>query len=96
MSEVESLQNVRILIEQGTDKFESWIKENPEKACNILKAHYQLFLTEIIRNKIFEYEDEEEQKDRPCEECGANAGQMTDAAWEAMDKRCDLCREKNE
>lgn len=58
MSEQEIIQLLRHLIPKGTDSFEQWIKENPNKAAEILKSHYQLFLTEIIENKIFEYEEQ--------------------------------------
>lgn len=56
------IQNLKELIHKGTDNFEQWIKENPEKTSDILKAHYQLFLTEIMQGHIFEYEEEDEVK----------------------------------
>jgi len=56
-SEQDVIQNLRELVHKGTDNFEQWIKENPEKTSKILKAHYQIFLTEIIQGKICEYEE---------------------------------------
>lgn len=57
MSEQEVIQNLKELVQKGTDNFEQWVKENPEKTIGILKAHYQVFLTEIIQGKICEYEE---------------------------------------
>lgn len=56
MTEEEIIQDLKELIAQGTDNYEHWIFRNQIKACNILKAHYQLFLTEIIMGEILEYE----------------------------------------
>ncbi len=53
------IQNLKTLVENGTDNFVKWVKENPEKTSEILKAHNQLFLTEIIDGRILEYEEEQ-------------------------------------
>ncbi len=57
MSELSVLFDLKELIQQGTDNFYLWAKQNPEKTSEILKAHYQLFLTEIMQGEIFEFEE---------------------------------------
>lgn len=56
-SEQDVIQYLKELVLKGTDNFEQWVKENPEKTGEILKAHHPIFLTEIIRGKICEYEE---------------------------------------
>lgn len=57
MSEESVISHLKELITKGTDNFEQYVKENPEKISEILKAHYQLFLTEIVQGEIFEFEE---------------------------------------
>jgi hypothetical protein len=57
MNEEQVIINLKDLIQKGTDNFEQYVKENPEKASEILKAHYQLFLTEIMQGSIYEFEE---------------------------------------
>jgi hypothetical protein len=57
MNEEDIITHLKELIQKGTDNFEQWIKDNPNKASEILKAHYQLFLTEIMQGEIFEFEE---------------------------------------
>lgn len=57
MNEDEIISHLKELITKGTDNFGQYVKENPEKAADILKAHYQLFLTEIMQGEIFEFEE---------------------------------------
>jgi len=56
-TEQDIIDDLKALISSGVSNFDQWIKENPEKASKILKAHCQLFLTEIIEGRIFEYDE---------------------------------------
>lgn len=57
MNQQQVIQTLEEITMIGTDNWKQWVIEHPDKASGILKAHYQLFLTEIIEDKIFEYED---------------------------------------
>ena len=57
MSEQQVLQTLQDIITIGTDNLEQWVIDNPKTASEILKAHYQLFLSEIIEGEILEYEE---------------------------------------
>ena len=57
MNEQEVINLMKQLVQVGTDNVEQWVVDNPYKASLILNAHYQHFLTEIIEQTIFEYED---------------------------------------
>lgn len=58
MNEESVISHLKELIQKGTDNFEQYVKDNPEKTSEILKAHYQLFLTEIMQGSIYEFEEE--------------------------------------
>lgn len=57
MNEQGIISYLKELIQKGTDNFEQYVKDNPEKTSEILKAHYQLFLTEIMQGQVFEFEE---------------------------------------
>ncbi len=57
MNEQKVIEHLKELIQMGTDGFEQWVRVNPIATSEILKAHYQLFLTEIIQGTIFEFEE---------------------------------------
>jgi len=52
MNEQEVIQTLKRIITLGTDNYEKWVIDNPKTVSEILKAHYQLFLTEIIEGEI--------------------------------------------
>ncbi len=58
MNEQKMIEHLKELIQMGTDSFEQWIRANPIATSEILKAHYQLFLTEIMQGEIVEFEEE--------------------------------------
>mgnify|MGYP003395003187 CR=1 FL=1 len=51
------IEHLKELIQLGTDSFEQWVRANPIATSEILKAHYQLFLTEILQGEIVEFEE---------------------------------------
>ena len=57
MNEQKVIEHLKELIQMGTDSFEQWVRANPIATSEILKAHCQLFLTEILQGEIFEFEE---------------------------------------
>lgn len=57
MNQQQVIQTLEEITMIGTDNWKQWVQEHPDKASEVLKAHFQLFLTEIIEDRIFEYED---------------------------------------